>query len=533
MGGGPIELYPLSSSGPDRASKACRLDVEAATQVARFDLATARAADLKAGNHNCEALLTSRDSWERAVSVAGSTAYALVRFEAPAAYAASPSSAVDIEHKAPGGQALKWPWALPFDIGLVSPASWCFVHARQWEKVTCNERKVAPSTEMQKMIEASVARGEMPVVVTKVIDATSGPAGAWRRVPVRLQQKPFDFAVNCARWVQKERKENLVTHHEFYAVCVNFRELSAPYVMTLAFEQGSGKKGSGEQGSGEQGPGEVCSAEGCEVVGHVLHVRRPIVVYVWHTDHDAEIQLDGDQGMAPWTYVPAGHPVSGAYPADPLLAPRVTVVPPRSRLAFAPRSGKDATLTVTLKSGDKQVKSVKHFYVVENLYRGALRVALGLGWSPWARQVDIVTAADGRKYVDVTAGEGAISGLTSAELFLGYSHFFCDMPQFSAKVCGGLGAWLGVLGVGSEGINPFTSLVVGPELAIGRDFSIGLAAGVHRHDAPKASFRPGRVAPDGASKVDTTFGLTPHVGLMINFVPAFFRAAGLPLAGGT
>ncbi|WP_437685204.1 hypothetical protein [Sorangium sp. So ce176] len=525
MGGGPIELYPLSSSVADRASKACQLDVDAVKQVALFDLATARAADLKAGNHNCEALLTSRDSWERAVSVPGSTAHALVRFQAPAAYAASPTTSVEIEAVAEGGQALKPDWTLPSDIGQAAPPQ-CFVHAGHWSSVPCKGGKVTPPPALQKMIEASVARGEMPVLVVQAIDATSGPAGAWRRVPVRLKQKQFDLEKHCAGWVQEERKQKLVTQHEFYAICVNFRELSSPYVMTLAFEEGSGEEGSGEK----------CSGETCEVVGHVLHVRRPIVVYVWHSDHDAEIQLDGDQGMAPWTYVPAGHPVGDALGAA-LVAPAPekpdAPVPPRSRLAFAPRSGKDATLTVTLKSGDKQVKSVKHFYVVENLYRGALRVALGLGWSPWARQVDIVTAADGRKYVDVTAGEGAISGLTSAELFLGYSHFFCDMPQLSAKVCGGLGAWLGVLGASSEGINPFTSLVVGPELAIGRDFSIGLAAGVHRHDAPKESFRPGRVAPDGATKVDTTFGLTPHVGLMINFVPAFFRAAGLPLAGGT
>ena len=69
--------------------------------------------------------------------------------------------------------------------------------------------------------------------------------------------------------------------------------------------------------------------------------------------------------------------------------------------------------------------------------------------------------------------------------------------------------------------------MVGPELAIGPDFSIGAFAGLVLDARPKAGYEVGRPLPAGSTSIETQPGIAPGFSISLNFTPGFLKSVGV------
>jgi hypothetical protein len=302
-----------------------------------------------------------------------------------------------------------------------------------------------------------------------------------------------------------------LSDEDFYAVCIDAFP-DAEGVVTLECHGGKDEHG----------------APPCKRAGDAVRVLRSFVVYVWHpAGTRAKVALAGAPGQASSVYVPGGMEKLGPA-AFAAAGPEET---PRSVWTFGPRKRGAAALSVTILSppgeGEpvKELLKVEQTYAVEAFYRAAVRLGIGLSWMPWARRVGRRSTGDGQKHAEVI--EGADQGLFSAELVAGASYFFCEMPEHALKVCAAAGIRLGLLGSEGGELKTMRSLMIGPELAIGPDFALGIFGGIQRHDVPAVGFEPGTSLPSSTLAIPTQLGLTPAFGVVVNFTPGFLSGAGL------
>jgi len=510
---GKIELYPLDSMVVDRATNACVLD--APTTHVDIDLeAQAKKSEV------CQTLLGALQrgsSVEWAVSQPGSSAYAIIRFTAPRAYAGQPSEIV-----VPRDDKDMPDWSKAEIPGAVALSSNdCYVLIDKWHALRCgkNGRLIEPGS-AQASIAAAWSQGKASALIMKVRDAESS-SGAWRSFPFKLKPKegppsptpltlpkPEGLVARCNTWAKKG-----LASEDRYVICVDAYS-TGEGVVTLECKA---KKKDDE-------------ADSCKSVGDVVRVRRNFVVYVWHPQETrAQISLGGDAGFASQVY-DRGTELKGIRePGESRGGEEPSV------RSFGPRKPGTANLSVKIFTGFKEdikepkkpteLFEVTQTYKIEAVYRAALRLGIGFSWAPAARRVGVRTSPDGQNYAAVV--EGAESGLVSSEIVAGASYFLCDMPENEMKVCGALGLRFGLVGMQGSEVKGLGSLMVGPEVALGKDFSIGLFGGLMRHDTPAAGYEPGKVLSSGTTTIPTQFGVTPGFGLVVNFTPGFLSNVGM------
>lgn len=506
---GSIDIYPLDSTAATRTANTCTLPVEDSIAVI----------DLRAGpspSEACQSLaatLTRGEAIRRAVSRTGSLLYATLEYSPPPeGYEGGLSTAITVDRDKDGNP--KWATArIPSYVAPDDRDTSCYLLLGQWQTLPCSGGVVNPSAAQRAAIAAVWGQNKALSLVMKV--KTPAPPGAmWRSFSFTLKEKDAPAAPLMNLAPLRERCEAMAKADpssqstSFYLVCVD-AFLDRRGVVTLECD---GSKSDGKRT--------------CNAVGDVVRVLRGFTVHAWHAAGvGADITLGGKAGSDTPLY--DGTREKGTMSLDtPAPAPQQPGAPQLTTRTFGPRkAGTAAKLAVNVPAprvGGDPIK-VEQEFTVEAYYRGALRLGFGFTWLPWARTVGLQTTAGGQKYAAVIAGAG--QGLFDSEIVAGASYFFCDMPENELKVCAAAGVRFGVLGLSSE-VKVASSLMLGPEVAIGRDFAIGLYGGIHQHEYPDAKFLPGKLQQAEVTKIDTHFGLTPAFGLVLNFTPGFLKSVG-------
>lgn len=518
---GEVELYDLMIKVGERADKACRLPVKSGRLI-ELSAATAAAADASK-NTNCRSLLPGKLSRKVGVSVPGSTAYGVLSFEVPLAYTHA-ATAVTVQKTGKPSPQIDWPWTIPANVRLLK--SECYLFAGAWREASCAGGQVNPDQNARSAVESSLfaAGGSAAdlVLVAFVIDANADAGGVWRSLKLDVKEaapKPtkgpdFDLEKTCKAQIAEDMKKLTAVKGGHYVICADVQRAAVPVVTTwMKHADGSVER----------------------VDDFRLGVNVPVTVYAWHkVSSQPSIEFaGGSEGVSTTTYVPPTKLVQGRGADDKPDAPAAPEEVTYTRKDFAPRKGPSTTLTITLKSGAEAAVVVTHGYSMESLYRTAFRVGIGAAWSPWARDVAIRTAADGRRYSAISGGDGAFPGLVNMELIIGYSIFARPIREFHADDTVGFNFGLGVLRAGAN-VDALSSLRFGVEWAHGLDFSLMLSAGLNRHDQPTEAYKPGLAIPASAGTsgtIEKSFGVTPGFGLVMNLSPAFFKVAGIPVGG--
>lgn len=505
---GTVELFPPTTSIDTRAAWACKLPV--AKGVLTIDFDKMGDVDKDAGNQACANLLTSVEKTQIAVSLPGSAFYSLLELREAPRY---PGTLADVFYDpSPGSQtAPAWPLALPGTVTQVERA--CHVHVGRWHSVPCADGKLHPVGRLRALVEAQLAQSSSLDVVAKVIDAGTGPDGDWRRFQVRPRVKPpeeqvFDLPTTCQAQIREDVQKGISPGDTFYVVCIDARVPGTPVPLTWLAHRAK----------------EVSATRSNDFR---FEAGLPVVVYAWFPRSMKElavIELNGPTGEPPQIYDAR----SQERGVDAKAVTPLGLLP--TRRAFGPQKGPTTTLKLSGKIGDQTV-SLERTYEVETFYRGVIRFGIGVAWSPWAREIGVRTSTSGVKYAETTAGEGSIPGLFGAEFVAGYSFFLSGrMSNLVPKPAFGLSVGLGLLKQ-SNTLDGITSLRGGFEIAYGLDFSLALMAGFHRHDVPKETSRPGSPLPADPARIETTFGVTPGFGLILNLTPAFLKDLGLSSGG--
>jgi hypothetical protein len=498
---GPLTVFDGKATVEQRRQGACTINV----QNSEADLSWATPPP---GCSDLLAPLAHAQPTKLAIAKPDSSAFALIELSGPAKYA-GPTTSINATFDKTK-DSFDWTKAIPAYVKQVAPAEDCWVRLDSWQKLTCGAPGISPGN-AQAALEAAWRRGDSLELFMQVIDAES-TTGTWRRFPFTGQERKQPVPVQAPTSPLESRCQSVArtTHVEgaFYAVCVDAMRAQQSFLVL----------------SCDQVPD---ANETCDVVGDVLRVRRNLLVYVWHdAETRALISLTGTPGNESLVYTPpagAGQKAMGvAGVAGVVSIPSVSV--------FGPRKAGTADLLVKIVKDKEdgsvtEVLSVPRTLTFEAYYRMALRLGIGFTWAPWARTVGIDSTSDGQRYTRVLSGEDG--GVYSTEVVAGASYFLCDMPASDAKLCGALGARLGVVGVQGSQTKVANSLMFGVEAAIGKDFSIGLFGGVVRHDVPDDGYRPGRAVPANVQSVPTHFAVTPGMSLVLNFTPGFLQSVGI------
>lgn len=266
----------------------------------------------------------------------------------------------------------------------------------------------------------------------------------------------------------------------------------------------------------------------CRPSGDLVRSNRRFVVRVF-TDPDLlpQATMNGAVGTS-----------SGIRQPSPQNSPQFTLHPPTNPKrntalnetvrSFGPFKPGTATLAVSaLKLGDGAPAERVHLdvtFTVQAEYRLAIRLGVGFNWQPFARTVGIESSPNGERYSAVI--EGAESGLYKTELVTGVSYFLWPVRDDSLDFSPALGLRLGLLSAGSD-VSALTSLTVGGELALGPDFSLGIFAGVARHNTPNSNYQPGRLLSPGVTSIAMHTSATPCVAVVLNFNPGVLKGIGV------
>ncbi len=212
--------------------------------------------------------------------------------------------------------------------------------------------------------------------------------------------------------------------------------------------------------------------------------------------------------------------------AGPLTAGAIF---PAQRFEFHPRPNEFLELKIKLEEkAEKPTEiTITKPLRVKRAFRVALRTGIGATYSPLDRKYEARASGNPNnpgKEVVVAAGDGA--GIGNAELMLGVSWFSEDVDSNEYRPVFSMFAGLGVFSAGKTGVDAFTSLVAGPELSLGKDFSFALIAGVRRTEVLEGDLKDGSALPAGVDNVPTVFSVTPTFGLMINLSPYVFSKPG-------
>jgi hypothetical protein len=363
---------------------------------------------------------------------------------------------------------------------------------------------VEPTTKEGKAaLEAAWGRGDDVKLVAFVRDADAS-AGAWRKFSFGpkppLPQSPADGEPLEQRCRGKIDQLPPGDSKLPYLVCVDLSS-DVEGVVTL---ECSGR-----------------SSSQCNSVGDVIRIGRSFQVYVWERpDTRTKLTFSGTPGYSSVLNEPD---------LRRAFAPKAQPKGPK-QYSFGPRKHGTAVLSVSALSVPKADEAAKELakievtYTIEAVYKGALRLGIGVSWAPWARVVGVQTTPGGQRYSDIVSGQGGVVG---TGLAAGYTLFFCDVRESSLDVCPAIGARLGLVGVSTNDVKVFDSLMLGIELIAGPDISLGLFGGIMRHDTPIAGQEPGKALMVSATSIQTSFNLTPAFAVVVNFTPAFMKMVGL------
>jgi hypothetical protein len=499
---GEIELYRPSATAEDRAKQSCRLTV-ADSRVAL---------DQHTPGEPCRALLVPLwrgEPFTLAVSVAStvpgtvSIPYGVVEYERPLDYEV-PDTAIEVSADASG--APSWRQAeIPKAVTLIS--SDCYAPLDRLRKLTCDPatRVVTPDTVTASMMAARWRLGKEVSLIARVADAESETA--WRVFPFRLKAKlQTDPTTHSPQQAFEQRCREAASSVDakatsFYLVCVDALAAHRGLV-TLSCEK----------------PDSTT----CSIQHDLVDAGRDFIVAVWTDGKDADVSLSGVAGYS-WTYDPAGREGDRALEKAGGDRAGARGEAARQVVYLGPRKPGTSKLIVTVETAGDPIE-VEREYTIRASYHVAIRLGLGISWAPWAREVDVQTAADGQRYAAVVSGAGG--GLVENELVAGISYFPWPIKQDSLDLRLALGLRLGVVDIGSGG-GWFRSLMVGPELAIGPDLAIGIFGGIRRTDLPDAGYEPGRLLLPGTMEIPTHVGVTPAFGVVLNFTPGFLDFFGV------
>lgn len=490
---GEIDLYQPSTPAEARGTQSCRLTVV----NSKVTLAKATLGE------PCRTLLAplwKGEVLKLAVRVTSrepdivSLRHAVIEYDPPRDYQ-GPAKATTIELPRDAEDAPDWQKpAIPKPVTLMSNE--CYVHLDRWRKLTCDSktRVVTPDPTTANMLAARWHRGGNVELIARVTDAES--EDAWRAFQFKLAAREEAKVPAPPTTLEERCKENWSADYSktklFYLICVD-ATMARRGVSTLSCKKQDRTT--------------------CRVQDNVFDSGRDFIVVVW-TDKGARphVVLGGIAGKSE-LYDPSNKGIGQS------------LVPETEVLHISPFSSRKAgtlKLTVTVPTGGEPIKEELD-YTIRASYRAAIRLGLGISWAPWARKVGIRTAANGQRYAAVVSG--ADDGLVENELVAGYSFFLKKVKQDSLDVSMAIGLRLGVVDIDS-GAGWFRSLMVGPELAIGQDFAIGIFGGIRRVDLPDAGYEPGRLLGPDVGSIPTHVGVTPAFGVVLNFTPGFLDSFG-------
>ena len=258
--------------------------------------------------------------------------------------------------------------------------------------------------------------------------------------------------------------------------------------------------------------------------GH-LWTNKGIDVYAYLTaGRTAELSMTGSPGLTSTLYVQsaaAGAQQFNAAVGNPQGAP---ALPPGVSVAhqpFGPRTaGTNPVLTILLKEPKaddlKEVaKYVSEFYI-EREYRLAIRAGIAGLYGPWDKKYETRTVSGNDAGTEIATAQ---DGVPSADFTVGLSVFTDRVGEFDNQAHFSVYCGLALLSTNARGAEAVTALIVGPELSIGKDFSLALVGGARRTDYLKAGYSVHSPVTSDALDKATVFGLTPVFGIMANLSP--------------
>jgi hypothetical protein len=260
--------------------------------------------------------------------------------------------------------------------------------------------------------------------------------------------------------------------------------------------------------------------------GH-LWTNKGIDVYVYlKNGRSVEIGLTGSPGHTSAVYV-QGTTAAGA---ETNVAVAAGGEPPAPSLPtgihveyqpFAPRvAGTNPLLEITVKQpegdGTIDVAKFKREYYIEREYGIAIRAGLAALYGPWDKKYETRAGPANNTGNEITVAQ---DGVPSADFTVGVSFFFGRVGEFSYKPHFSIYTGFAFLSAEAKGAQAMTALMLGPELSIGKDFSLALVGGLRRTEELKdSSLVHSNATSDDLSKA-TVFGVTPVFGLMANLSP--------------
>ncbi|WP_146660701.1 hypothetical protein [Enhygromyxa salina] len=254
--------------------------------------------------------------------------------------------------------------------------------------------------------------------------------------------------------------------------------------------------------------------------GTHLFEGRQLEVHVLHGDqHAVTIDLTGKEGTVNHLHV--GESFSQA------------AVPEELKITSKPFAGRatDQTaqlaVTVTPIGSNTAVSTYHEVMNVTAVYRAAIRFGYAALVSPFEREYSARAATDAANNPGkaITLDAGGSSPVFHTEIVTAASVFFTPVYQGEGTVTGGALFGLGLLATGGDaGFAALTSVHVGLELDVGRDFSLAAVMAIRRTNVLKDGYFVGRAVAD--EEQFTRLGFRPSFGLMMTWSPAFTQAFG-------
>jgi hypothetical protein len=432
---------------------------------------------------------------------------------APTSYAGPPTKIqVEMDKGVPDISSVK----IPKHLELASPD--CYVPLDKWHKLACTSgAAIVPLPDGRAALAAAWGRKDAVALFLNVRDAEAS-GGAWRRFAVTPVEKPEpppaappspdgELAGRC---LEQANADPAATEAN-YVVCV---DALADREQILSWECTGQERGR---------PGRTC-----KTVDEVVRINRHFVIYVWRAKETVvDVTLGGTPGTSSMIHQPG--PATMTELKSRVAPPAPAIMIDQHR--FGPRKAGSAPLLLVLSKPAAdgkpatELQRIQLNFTVEEFYRFAIRLGLDVSWAPLARTVAVRSTPEGQRYADITEGQNR--GLVSSGLVAGVSYFFCEVPANSTKATFAVGLRLGVLDLAGGQTKTLNSLMVGPELALGPDFSLGLFGGIIRHDTPIQGQEPGKVLRSDATVIDKQIGFTPGFSIVMNFTPGFLKTAGL------
>jgi hypothetical protein len=157
-----------------------------------------------------------------------------------------------------------------------------------------------------------------------------------------------------------------------------------------------------------------------------------------------------------------------------------------------------------------------HEWYVEREFRAAVRAGLAALFGPLDKKYEIRSTSGNSAGREVVVAQ---EGVTTGDVTVGLSLFACRVGETGMKPTFSWYFGFSFLTGSAKGADVFTSLITGPELSFGKDFSAALVGGGRRSTTLKDGYSShSPVSSDNLDQV-TTPSVTPVFGIMLNLSP--------------